>query len=156
MLKNYIKIASRTVLKNKLVSSINITGLAVGMAVVMLIALWIYDELSFNKYHQNYREIVQVMQHQNFNGDIHTDKAIPIPLRTELGNIYGEDFKYLVLSSWTNPHTIGFKDKVLSRPGNFMESDAPGMLTLKLLKGSLSGLTEPGPFCSPVSGQNCF
>jgi ABC-type antimicrobial peptide transport system permease subunit len=113
------------------------------MAVAMLIALWIYDELSFNKYHQNYAGIVQVMQHQNFNGDIHTDKAIPIPLRTELGNTYGEDFKYLVLSSWTNPHTIAFKDKVLSSRGNFMEPGAPGMLTLRMLKGSRSGLTEP-------------
>lgn len=143
MLKNYLKIARRNVFKNKLVSSINIGGLAVGMAVAMLIALWVYDEFSFNKYHKSYQSIAQVMQHQNFNGEIHTDKAVPIPLRTALGNIYGEDFKYLVLSSWTNPHTLSFADKVLSRPGNFMESDAAAMLTLKMLKGSRSGLRNP-------------
>ena len=45
MLSNYVKIAWRNLLKNKVSSFINIGGLAVGMAVAMLIALWIYDEL---------------------------------------------------------------------------------------------------------------
>lgn len=99
MLKNYLKIAWRNVIKNKGYSAINIGGLAVGMAVAILIGLWIYDELRFNKYHKNYDQIAQVMQHQNFNGEIHTDKAIPYPLGTALRNNYGNDFKYVVLSS---------------------------------------------------------
>ncbi len=61
MLNNYLKIALRNLLRNKLSSFINIGGLAVGMAVAMLIGLWIYDELSFNKYHQNYERIAQVV-----------------------------------------------------------------------------------------------
>jgi len=64
MIKNYLKIAWRNLVKNKTHSFINIAGLSVGMAVAMLIGLWIWDELSFDKYHQNYDRIVQVMQHQ--------------------------------------------------------------------------------------------
>jgi len=57
MLKNYLKTAWRNLLKSKLYSSINIIGLATGMAVAMLIGLWIYDELSFDKSHTNYDRI---------------------------------------------------------------------------------------------------
>lgn len=52
MIQNFLKIAFRNLVKNKGYSAINIGGLAVGMAVAMLIGLWIYDELSFNKYHK--------------------------------------------------------------------------------------------------------
>ena len=49
MIKNYLKIAWRNLLKSKASSVINIGGLAVGMAVAMLIGLWMYSELSFDK-----------------------------------------------------------------------------------------------------------
>lgn len=143
MFKNYFKIAWRNLIKNKGYSAINIGGLAVGMAVAILIGLWIYDELSFNKYHKNYDHIAQVMQHQNFNSEIHTDKAIPYPLSTALRNSYGNDFKYIVLSSWTNPHNLSFNEKSISRSGNYMEPDAPEMLTLKMIRGSRAGLRDP-------------
>lgn len=60
MPKNDLKIAWRNLIKNKGYSALNIGGLAVGMAVAMLIGLWIYDELSFNKYHKNYDGIAQI------------------------------------------------------------------------------------------------
>ena len=46
MLRNYFSIALRNLLKNKMHSLINIAGLSAGMAVTMLIALWVWDELS--------------------------------------------------------------------------------------------------------------
>ena len=49
MIKNYFKIAWRNLIKNKGYSAINIGGLAVGMAVAMLIGLWVYDELTFDQ-----------------------------------------------------------------------------------------------------------
>lgn len=70
MLKNYFKTAWRNLTKSKGYSAINIGGLAVGMAVAMLIAFWIYDEFSYNKFHKNYDHIAQVMQHQTFNGNM--------------------------------------------------------------------------------------
>src|SRR5437868_4277349 len=99
MLKNYIKIAWRNLTKNKIASFINVGGLAIGMAVAMLIGLWIFQELSFNKIHTNYKRIAQVMQHQNYSGVIQTDKAMPIPLAAELRSRYGSDFNQVVLSS---------------------------------------------------------
>ncbi|WP_240768710.1 ABC transporter permease [Olivibacter sp. XZL3] len=63
MIKNYLKTTWRNLVKSKGYSAINIGGLAVGMAVVILIGLWVYDELTYNSYHKNYDRIAQVMQH---------------------------------------------------------------------------------------------
>ena len=140
MFKNNIKIAWRNFTRNRLVSFINIGGLSVGMAVALLIGLWIYEELSFNKVHRNYNKIVQVMQHQHFNGDIHTDRAIPIPLAQALRDKFGQDFRYIVLSSWKNAHILKVGGNSFSRQGNFMEPAAPAMLSLNMLSGSAMGL----------------
>lgn len=143
MLKNYLKIAWRNLAKNRASSFINVGGLAMGMSVAIFIGLWIYEEFSFNRYHDNYDSITQVMQHQNYGGEIHTDKAVPIPLATELKRSYGNDFKQIVLSSWTNAHVLTFGEKSTSQQGNFMEQDAPRMLTLKMTNGSIAGFQDP-------------
>ncbi len=143
MFRNYLKIAWRNLLKNKTHSFINITGLSVGMAVAILISLWIWDELSYNKYHAHYDRIVQVMQHQTTNGEVGTKRALPIPLGIKLRNDYKADFKYVVLSTWTEEHVIANGDKKLTSMGNFMQPEAPDLLTLKMLHGSRSCLKDP-------------
>ena len=143
MIKNYLKIAWRNLVRNRVSSLINIGGLAVGMAVAVLIGLWIWDELSFDKYHKNYDNIARVMQNQTANGEVNSLKAISMPVAYELRHLYGNDFKYVILSSWTNPHLLSFKDKNVSMPGNFMEPDASEMLTLKMTNGTENALTDP-------------
>ncbi|HEX5170428.1 MAG TPA: ABC transporter permease [Cyclobacteriaceae bacterium] len=144
MLKNYLKIALRSINRNKGYSLINIGGLAVGMSVAMLIALWIVDELSFNKYNSNYDRIAQVYQKVTFNKKIETSLAAPIPLGVELAKSYESDFKYVVLSSWTNNHILSFNETNLPRSGNYMQPDAPRLLDLKIVKGTIDGLKDPG------------
>ena len=84
MIKNNLKIAWRNLVKNKAHTFINVTGLSVGMAVAILIGLWIWDEISYDKYFQNYDRIVRVMQHQTFNGERGTQGSIPLPLGPKL------------------------------------------------------------------------
>ncbi|REA64306.1 ABC transporter permease [Dyadobacter luteus] len=52
MFKNYMKVALRSLLKNKVFSSINIVGLSLGLTAVMLILLFVQDEVSFDRFHQ--------------------------------------------------------------------------------------------------------
>lgn len=66
MLKNYILIAFRNLLKNKVFSLINIFGLAFGLTCSILISLWIWDEMSFNKFHQNRDSIYKVVVDMGF------------------------------------------------------------------------------------------
>lgn len=146
MIKNYLKIAWRNLLKNKVHTFINVTGLSVGMAVAILIGLWIWDELSYDKYFQNYSSIVQVWQHQTFNGERGSQTSIPLPLGPKLRSDYtgpDKDFKYVVNSTWTQGHIIAFKDKKLNRDGNFMQPEATEMFSLKMLKGTRDGLKDP-------------
>src|SRR5215470_5385792 len=98
MFKNYFKIAFRDLFKNKVSSIINIGGLAVGMAVALTIGLWIYDELSFNKYHENYNSIAKLKSTQHYSDGIYTIESHPMPLGTELRSSFADDFKYVVMS----------------------------------------------------------
>ena len=68
MLKNYFKIAWRNLGRSKAHSFINIVGLSFGMAVAILIGLWMYDELSYNKNFDNYDHVAQVIQNVSNNG----------------------------------------------------------------------------------------
>jgi putative ABC transport system permease protein len=156
MIKNYFKIAWRNLIKSKGYSAINIGGLAVGMAVAMLIGLWVYDELSFDKYHQNYDRIAQVMQHATFNGKIETQNANPALMGPELRAKYGSDFKYVVQSSWPEDQFLTVGDKQLMQSGIYFEPNAPEMLTLEMLKGTRSGLKDPYSIMLSASVAEAF
>ncbi len=143
MIKNYFKIAWRNLVKSRGYSAINIGGLAVGMAVAMLIGLWVYDELTFDKYHKNYDRIAQVMQHANFNGKVETQVANPGLMGPELRDKHGSDFKYVVQSSWSGDHLLSIGNKHITKVGNFFEPDGPEMLRLKMLRGTRAGLKDP-------------
>src|SRR5690349_18187355 len=62
MFKNYFKIAWRNLMKNKIFSFINITGLTIGITVCMMIFLFIMNEFSFDNFHKNGRNIYRVMR----------------------------------------------------------------------------------------------
>lgn len=142
MFKNYLKIAWRNLKKNKGYSAINIGGLALGMAVTLIIGLWIQDELTHNSYFKNKDRIAQVFQSQTFNGQIGTGPAIPRPLETAFRDGYADNFKHLVMSSWTTSQYLKYNETSLSRTGNFMQAEAPEMLDLTILKGEKDGLRE--------------
>ena len=142
MIKNYFKIAWRNLHKNKAYSAINIGGLALGMAVTLIIALWVNDELTYNNYFKNHAQIAQVFQSQTYNGQTDTGPAIPRPLEMALRGQYADIFKHLVMASWNNSQILKYKDISLSRTGNFMQTKAPEMLDLKILQGEKEGLRE--------------
>ncbi|HEY1870347.1 MAG TPA: ABC transporter permease, partial [Chitinophagaceae bacterium] len=156
MFKNYFKTAWRNLVKSKAHSIINIAGLSVGMAVAMLIGLWMWDELSFNKYHQNYDRIAQVMQQRINNGTINTTPAIPEPLAPAFQKDYGGDFKHIVMASWTESHLLSVADKKISYPGDFMGAEGPEMFTLTMLKGTRNGLSDPSSMLISSSIANAL
>lgn len=112
------------------------------MAVTLIIGLWVHDELSHNNYFDNKDKIAQVFQSQTFNGNVGTGPAIPRPLEKALRDGYMDNFKYLVMSSWTNDAYLKYRETNLSRPGNYMQREAPELLNLDILKGEKDGLRE--------------
>ncbi|GAA4446843.1 ABC transporter permease [Nibrella saemangeumensis] len=143
MLQNYLKIAWRGLIKHKAYSFINIGGLAVGMAVAMLIGLWMYDELTYNRYFQNYNRIAKVMQRGTAEGIVFNGGYMPLPLGNELRTAYAGDFKHVVMSSWTGEHILAYGNEKFTKTGNYLSPEAPEMLTLKMLSGTRAGLHDP-------------
>jgi putative ABC transport system permease protein len=136
MLQNYLKIALRNLLRNKVYSFINIGGLAVGMAVAMLIGLWIYDEISFDKYHNEYDRIALLQKNRSFNGNIITEQSQSLPLAAKLRESYGNYFEEVVASSYGGEKSLTFKEKTLIKRGLFMEKGGEKILDLNITEGS--------------------
>lgn len=143
MIKNYLKTAWRNLVKNKVHSFINITGLSVGMAVAMLIGLWIWDELSFDKNHENYGSIAKVIQNVTNNGEVQTWESVPYPLAAELRKNYGSDFKHVVMTAGMGDHLVTYDNKKITKKGCYMEADGPEMFTLQMLQGNRDALKDP-------------
>src|ERR1044072_5666430 len=135
MKNNHFKIAWRNLIKSKGYSLINIGGLAVGMSVAMLIGLWVYDELNFDKYHSNYPQIAPGMQRTTFNGKLSSQTANPALMGPEIRAKYGSDFKYVLQASWVGSHLVSYNNKLFNNISINIEPGAPEMLSLHMLQG---------------------
>ncbi|MDR6803853.1 hypothetical protein J2Y45_001122 [Dyadobacter sp. BE34] len=142
MLKNYLKIIFRNLWKNKGYSAINIGGLAIGMGVAMLIGLWIYDELSYNRYFKSYDRIGQILQNRVENGEKKTWFSLPVPFIAELKTHYAGHFKRIIASTQTGENILTAGNTKLSRNGQFVDGEAPEMFSLRMLRGSWSALED--------------
>lgn len=85
MIRNYLKIAVRSLLKHKLYSFINVFGLALGMACTLLIGLWVKDELSYDRFLPNAENIYYVRVNYPYNGQV-TTSATPGPLQEAIAD----------------------------------------------------------------------
>ncbi|WP_435357067.1 ABC transporter permease [Emticicia sp. SJ17W-69] len=142
MIKNYLKIALRNLVKNRVYSFINIFGLSVGMAVAMLIGLWIFDEFSANKHHKNYGTIYQVMMHQTFDGHRGSQQALPYPMGEELKTKY-PDFQAVAMCDWGGNRSLVVGNQKFLKNGHYIGEEAIDMFSLKVLNGDKNPLKEP-------------
>jgi ABC-type antimicrobial peptide transport system permease subunit len=91
MLKNYLKIAFRNLKKQKLYSFINIGGLALGMATAVLLTLWVYNEFTYDEYHEKSEDIYRVTSHLEINKDeVWHWGSTPLLLADKLTETYSE------------------------------------------------------------------
>ena len=142
MFKNYYRIACQHLIKNKVFSTINILGLAIGMSVALLIGLWIWDELSFNHYHKNHARLGEVASIETFNGITTTDQFSTVPVAAALRNNYPAEFKYVSVTREINAGLV-VGDKKIGAYGLWAEADFPAMLTPEMVEGSYSHFQDP-------------
>jgi putative ABC transport system permease protein len=129
MLLNYLKIAIRHVLKNKVFSFVNISGLAVGMACCILILLWVKDELSYDRFHTNTHRLYRVVSCMD---DTWTS-ASPWSLAPALKN----DFPEIVKATRFNNRTmlVKYGDMNFNENVGLVDPDFLEMFSFQLLKG---------------------
>ncbi len=143
MIINNLKIAWRNLRKNKVYSFINIFGLALGMAVTVMIGLWITDELNYNDHFSNKDKIAQIYQSQARNGIENTNDAVPQPFEFALRDKYGDRFEHIVMASWFDSNPLKYGTKNISSTGGFMQSGVIDMLNIQTVQGIKNGLDDP-------------
>jgi len=116
---------------------------AAGMAVAMLIGLWIWDELTYDHYHKNHNEIAQVMTTSARNGgELGTGPWVASPLGIELRAKYGSDFKNVCMVSASQSRELAAGDKKITAQGIWVKQISCYAYP-KMLKGSINGLKDP-------------
>ena len=143
MLKNYILIAWRNLVRNTFYSILNIVALSIGMAVFILIGLWMHDELACNRSFDHYDRIAMITRQFNYNSIRISLPGSPYTMRDELLTKYPNDFRYVVLSTGIGNHRLVSDNKNYFPNGGFMNAEAADMLSLHMLSGTRAGLKEP-------------
>ncbi|HLZ89547.1 MAG TPA: ABC transporter permease, partial [Puia sp.] len=143
MFRNYFTVAWRNLIKSKWYSLINTLGLSIGMAVALLIGLWIWDEVSYDHYYPNHARIAQLMTTQTFNGHTGTGRAVSIPAGHELQGKYGADLPRVALASWNSLHVLAVGDKKITDGGMYVEPQFTEIVPVKLLSGQRDALKDP-------------
>jgi hypothetical protein len=156
MFQSYFKIGWRNLLRSKGYSLINISGLALGMTVAILIGLWVFDELSYNKHQKNYDTVAAVLQNNTEDGKTETWSSQSYQLGPELRESYGSYFKHVVMSSFASSSILAKEEKVITITGCFMEEHGPELLSLQMIKGTSSGLKDPSSLLLSASTANIF
>ena len=90
MIKNYFKIGWRNLWRNKLYSTLNVSGLTFGLVCFLLISLYVFDELTFDKQHTKADNIYRLIEHKNVSGEGTTIAAGGFKLAEESKNVIPE------------------------------------------------------------------
>jgi len=144
MIKNYLKIAWRNMLNNKVYSALNIVGLATGMAVALLIGLWVFNQYSYDRFLPGYEQAYAVKVNYTSQHDgvsTHNTVAIPLAdvLRTTIPGI-----KYVAEADMDDFQTRDFMvgDKKLLINGGTVAPDFLHIFQYPLIKGNVNSVLK--------------
>jgi putative ABC transport system permease protein len=136
MLKNYFKTALRSLWKQRGFSSINLIGLALGMACSLLILLWVQDERSVDAFHRHNDQLYYVYEKNYMGGKLQTWYWTQGPLAEELKKEIPE-VEAATPMSWSNVNSFAVGTKILKEDGFAAGADYFSMFSYLLLQGSV-------------------
>ncbi|HLG39401.1 MAG TPA: ABC transporter permease, partial [Chitinophagaceae bacterium] len=137
MIKNYFKIAWRNLFRNKGFSLTNLLGLTIGITCTILISLWVQDELAYDKFHANYKNIYKILAHRDFNNQVFTDENMVLPLAKTLQEKLPQ-IKNAVVTTHRQGHILAYGDVKLKKQGYTVSEHFFDMFTWKFIKGNVS------------------
>jgi ABC-type antimicrobial peptide transport system permease subunit len=149
MLENYIKVAYRYLVRNKVFTILNVFGLVVSMTGAMLIFLWIGREISVDRFHENGDQIYEVWNNNLVDGEIWSWNSTPCIL----GPVVSQRFPEIVAFSrhkYVGDRLFTFEDKQLNRETVFVDSTFLEMFSFKLIEGNPSEVLS-GKFSVVIS-----
>lgn len=143
MLKNYLKMAYRNLLRHKGFSLINISGLALGMTCSILILLWVKDELSFDRFHTNVDQLYRVMNIQHYPGadDLTTESGpgrLGPTMEQELPEV-----QRAVRVTWDGEMLFSNGEKAVKATGYYADSIFFEVFSFPLVQGNAGRVLQP-------------
>ena len=149
MFKNYLKIALRNIKRYKGYSFLNVIGLAIGMAICILILLWLQDELSWDRFHKNGDQIYRITSEDRAGGNVFKLAGSPSPIGPTLVEEYPEVENFTrVQSGWSGWYLhIGDKTFIEERTLEIRKSNDSDKLEIENIHimafGKKKGLKSP-------------
>lgn len=138
MLKNYLKVAWRSLIRNFSFSVINILGLAIGMASAILILLWVQNEMSHDRFHAKKDRIYRLNNRDSFNGEVWAWSSTPKPMVPALKQEYPDVEDAVRVSDAKFLFTVG--DKHLNLEGIFTDPGFLNMFSFPMIQGQANAL----------------
>ncbi|RKE44527.1 FtsX-like permease family protein [Sphingobacterium detergens] len=137
MIKLFLKTALRNLKRNPLNTAINILGLSLGFTVALVSTLWILKQFSFNRNHENYDSIYQVMLTGTFNNEKSTGPSTPVPLAKVIASDFTNEVQDITLvTNESNNLKVG--DKKLNVDGFYAMGKFSELFSLKSVHGDIS------------------
>ena len=152
MLKNYLVIAFRNIHKHKGYSLINVAGLALGLACCLLILLWVMDELSYDRFHENSEHLYRIEKDMYYSGSVYHSDVTPCPLAPSL---VAEIPETEGTARYYNPSTLLLRngDKTFFESGvKAVDPSFLGMFTFPLIRGDAESALD-NPHSLVISGE---
>lgn len=144
MLKNHIKVAWRTLLKYKGLFTINILGLAIGIATAIIIFLFVVDELSYDRHHKKADQIVRVVLKGKMNDELIKEAVTPGPVAYTLQGEFPEVLQATRIKSNGTPQITYKNNTFRDQKFAYVDPNFFQVFTLPLIKGDpVTALQEP-------------
>src|SRR5918994_5219699 len=135
MIRNYLTIAFRNLLRNKVFSFINIFGLALGLSCSVLILLWVQDELNWDRFHPNIDQLYRVYINRPGDNGIYTQMDVQLPLWEELKKTPGIRYVTPTDNNVENK-TLAYGDIRIEKSCNWVGEDFLKMFPFSFTEGS--------------------
>jgi putative ABC transport system permease protein len=136
MAGQFFKIAVRNLQRNRSISTINITGLAVGIASAVLILLWVQNQLSYDQFHANKDRLYQVFNRASVDGTLQAWSDTPMPLAPAIKTDFSQ-IEDAVRTSWVGSFVLKNGDRKLESQGLTTDPGFLKMFSFPLLEGNI-------------------
>jgi ABC-type antimicrobial peptide transport system permease subunit len=139
MIKNILIVAIRNLIRNKLYSLTNIIGLSIGITCSILILLWVFDEISYDRFHSNGNRLYMVMVNTDFDNSIHTWHSLPLPTWSALP-VRNSNIVQAVITDRGEDHLLTVGEKKVIMNGMAVSEHFLDVFKFSLLKGDAANI----------------
>ena len=156
MFRNYFKTAWRNLFRNKGFSITNILGLTIGIACTIFILLWVYDELTYDRFQKNYDNICQVIANRDFNNQVFTDRSMAMPLANALENS-SPQIKHAVVTTYQQQNLLTYNNNKIKKEGYIVSDHFFDIFSWQFVKGNAAtALKDPNSIVLTEDAAKAF